>query len=147
MEVRLRRPWADGTTRLVFPLLEFLGRLAVIVPRPRINLILYHGALGPRAAWRAEVVPCQAFGAGGDAGVTESAAAHAPEADPAAAMRRQARREYASFLPLTASDEAPNQSRITMGRRRPLRYTIAHHAPNYYIAALRPADRVTEFGD
>jgi hypothetical protein len=35
----------------------------------------------------------------------------------------------------------------TETRRRPFRYTIAHHAPDYYIAALRPADRVTEFGD
>jgi hypothetical protein len=28
------------------------GRLAVLVPRPRLNLILYHGVLRPRAAWR-----------------------------------------------------------------------------------------------
>ena len=35
----------------------------------------------------------------------------------------------------------------TEKHRRPFRYTIAHHAPDYYIAALRPADRVTEFGD
>ena len=32
------------------------SRLAVLVPRPRINLVLYHGVLGPRAAWRAEIV-------------------------------------------------------------------------------------------
>jgi hypothetical protein len=31
--------------------------------------------------------------------------------------------------------------------RRPFRYSVAHHAPDYYIAALRPPDRVTEFGD
>jgi hypothetical protein len=30
--------------------------LAGLVPRPRINLILYHGVLGPRAAWRSLVV-------------------------------------------------------------------------------------------
>ncbi len=28
----------------------------MLVPRPRINLVLYHGLLAPRAAWRAEVV-------------------------------------------------------------------------------------------
>ena len=44
----LRKPWADGTTHLVFDPVEFLGRLAVLVPRPRINLLLYHGVLGPR---------------------------------------------------------------------------------------------------
>src|SRR5207244_2267732 len=31
----------------VFDPVEFLGRLAVLVPRPRINLILYHGVLRP----------------------------------------------------------------------------------------------------
>ena len=55
--VQLRRPWANGTTHLAFPPTAFLGRLAVLVPRPHVNLLLYHGVLAPRAAWRAEVVP------------------------------------------------------------------------------------------
>jgi hypothetical protein len=54
--VRLRHSWADGTTSLVFAPTAFLERLAVLVPRPRINLVLYHGVLAPRAAWRADVV-------------------------------------------------------------------------------------------
>ena len=54
--VQLRHRWADGTTSLVFEPTAFLERLAVLVPRPRINLVLYHGVLAPRAAWRAEVV-------------------------------------------------------------------------------------------
>jgi hypothetical protein len=58
--VHLRRPWADGTTHLLFTPTAFLARLAVLVPRPRVNLVLYHGVLAPRAAWRAEVVPQQA---------------------------------------------------------------------------------------
>ena len=37
---------ADGTTHVVFDPLEFLGRLAVLVPRPRVNTILYYGVLG-----------------------------------------------------------------------------------------------------
>ena len=35
------------------------GRLAVLVPRPRINLLLYDGVLGARAGRRAEVVSGQ----------------------------------------------------------------------------------------
>jgi hypothetical protein len=35
----------------------------------------------------------------------------------------------------------------TEKRRRPFRYSMADHAPDHYIAALRPAGRVTEFGD
>jgi hypothetical protein len=54
--LQLRHRWADGTTHLRFDPLEFLGRLAVLVPRPRINLILYYGVLGARAAWRRQVV-------------------------------------------------------------------------------------------
>jgi hypothetical protein len=72
------------------PEAEFLGRLAVLVPRPRINLILYHGVLGPRAAWRAEVVRRHTSGDVGDAGLKDSATAQAREADPAETARRQA---------------------------------------------------------
>ena len=54
--VRLQRPWADGTTHLVFTPMELLQRLVPLVPRPRINLLLYHGVLAPNAPWRREVV-------------------------------------------------------------------------------------------
>ena len=54
--VALQRPWADGTTHLVFTPVELLERLVPLVPRPRTNLILYHGVLAPNAPWRREVV-------------------------------------------------------------------------------------------
>jgi hypothetical protein len=54
--LELRHPWSDGTTHLLFDPLELLERLAVLIRRPRINLILYHGVLGPRATWRSLVV-------------------------------------------------------------------------------------------
>ncbi|MEX1184686.1 MAG: transposase [Vicinamibacterales bacterium] len=57
VRLALRHPWGDGTTHVMFDPVEFLGRLAVLVPRPRVNLILYYGVLGARAAWRPEVVP------------------------------------------------------------------------------------------
>jgi hypothetical protein len=65
--VQLRRPWANGTTHLVFEPRAFLSRLALLVPRPRVNLVLYHGVLAPRAAWRREVVPTAASQAIGGA--------------------------------------------------------------------------------
>lgn len=58
--LELRRRWTDGTTHLVFDPVELLERLAALTPRPRINLILYHGVLAPRAAWRRFVVPSPA---------------------------------------------------------------------------------------
>ncbi|MGE0461815.1 MAG: transposase [Vicinamibacterales bacterium] len=54
--LRLRHPWADGTTHVAFEPTAFLERLAVLVPRPRINLLLYHGVLAAHAAWRADAV-------------------------------------------------------------------------------------------
>lgn len=36
---------------------ELLERLATLVPRPRIDLLLYHGVLAPNAPWRRAIVP------------------------------------------------------------------------------------------
>lgn len=55
--VALQRPWADGTTHLVFTPTELLERLVPLVPRPRVNLLIYHGLLAPNAPWRHAVVP------------------------------------------------------------------------------------------
>ena len=57
--LELRRRWTDGTTHLIFDPVELLERLAALIPRPRINLVLYHGVLAPRAAWRTLVVPAK----------------------------------------------------------------------------------------
>jgi uncharacterized protein YbaR (Trm112 family) len=56
----LKTAWANGTRHLLFEPLELLEKLAALTPRPRINLVLYHGVLGPHAGWRARVV---AYGA------------------------------------------------------------------------------------
>jgi hypothetical protein len=37
--------------------MERMERLAVLVPPPGKNQVLYHGVLAPRAAWRQEIVP------------------------------------------------------------------------------------------
>ena len=37
--------------------LEFMERLAALVPRPRLHLIRFHGVLAPNAAMRAAIVP------------------------------------------------------------------------------------------
>ncbi len=78
-----------GRRILVLDPVEFLGRLAVLVPRPRINLLLYSGVLGPRAAWRAEVVPCQTTG-GRDAVLTKPATEPVREPEAAETARRHA---------------------------------------------------------
>ena len=52
----MKSKWADGTTHLVFEPLELLERIAAIIPRPQINLVIYHGVLAPNAKWRSRVV-------------------------------------------------------------------------------------------
>jgi hypothetical protein len=54
--VALRHQWSGGTTHLRFDPITFLERLAVLIPRPRINVVLYYRVLAPRAPWRAAVV-------------------------------------------------------------------------------------------
>src|SRR5437867_1528411 len=54
--VALKTPWRDGTTHLCFEPVTLLERLAALTPRPRINVVLYHGILAPRAKWRAAAV-------------------------------------------------------------------------------------------
>ena len=39
----LRAPYRDGTTHVVFEPLDFLAKLAALVPRRRANLVRYHG--------------------------------------------------------------------------------------------------------
>jgi hypothetical protein len=80
---RLPRPWRDGTTQVTFDPCDFLGRLAVLVPRPRVNLLFYHGVLGARSAWRRVIVPGPAA-EGGEAW----AAVSAPPANAAPTLRR-----------------------------------------------------------
>ena len=96
--LRLRHRWADGTTHLLFEPTELLERLAVLTPRPRVNLLLYYGVLAPRAAWRRQVVgadPAQEPSAGGSpadiAGSHRDGTAqrpHRPARSWAALMRR-----------------------------------------------------------
>ena len=45
VELKLKTPWRDGTTHLVMSPLEFMQRLAALVPRPRLHLIRFHGVL------------------------------------------------------------------------------------------------------
>src|SRR5262245_33702903 len=55
--LQLKSPYKDGTTHIVMEPLEFMERLAALVPRPRLHLIRFQGVLAPNAKLRSKIVP------------------------------------------------------------------------------------------
>jgi hypothetical protein len=53
----LKNPYRDGSTHVVFEPLDFVAKLAALVPPSRFNLVRYHGVLAPAARIRAQVIP------------------------------------------------------------------------------------------
>lgn len=61
---QLKTPYRDDTTRVILEPLDFIAKLAALVPRPRVNLNRYHGVfarggLPPNSKHRALVTPAQ----------------------------------------------------------------------------------------
>jgi len=54
--VRALPVWRDDAFHFVFEPIEFLEKLAAIIPRPAVNVLLHHWVLAPRARWRSQVV-------------------------------------------------------------------------------------------
>jgi hypothetical protein len=54
---QLKTPYRDGTTHLVIEPLDFMARLAALVPPPRMHLTRYHGVLAPHSKLHAAVTP------------------------------------------------------------------------------------------
>lgn len=54
--LRLKSRWTDGTSHFVFDPEELLERICSLIPRPQVNLVLYHGVVAARGRWRKRVV-------------------------------------------------------------------------------------------
>jgi hypothetical protein len=46
----LKTPCRNGTTHVIFEPLDFIARLAALVPKPGVNLTRYHGVFAPIAS-------------------------------------------------------------------------------------------------
>jgi hypothetical protein len=57
IQYELKNPFRDGTTHILFSPLDFLSKLAALVPRPRHNLVRYHGVFAPNSKMRKLIVP------------------------------------------------------------------------------------------
>ncbi len=56
---QLKTPYRDGTTHVIFELLDFIARLAALVPKPRVNLTRFHGVFVPNSKHLALVTPAK----------------------------------------------------------------------------------------
>ncbi len=57
IQYELKNPFRDATTHILFSPLDFLSKLAALVPRPRHNLVRYHGIFAPNSKMRKLIVP------------------------------------------------------------------------------------------
>ena len=55
----LKTPYRDGKTQMAFDPVDLIARLAVFVPKPRVNLTRYHGMLALNHRWRGRVTPAK----------------------------------------------------------------------------------------
>jgi hypothetical protein len=44
---------------VAFDPVDFMARLAALVPKPRVNLTRYHGVLAPNHSWRGWITPAR----------------------------------------------------------------------------------------
>ena len=88
--LKLKTAWRNGTTHIVMSPLEFMRRLAALLPRPRLHLIRFHGVLAPNAKLRALVVPARPD--------KEAGASGAAATEPVCAHSRPARISWARLL-------------------------------------------------
>jgi hypothetical protein len=56
---QLKTPYRDGTTHVIFEPVDFIAKLAALVPKPRVNLTRYHGVFAPNSRHRVQVTPAK----------------------------------------------------------------------------------------
>ena len=56
---QLKTPYRDGTTHVIFEPLDFIAKLAALIPKPRVNLTRFHGVFAPNSKWREQVTPAK----------------------------------------------------------------------------------------
>lgn len=68
---RLKTPCRNCTMHVIFELLDFIARLAALVPRLRVNLTRFHGVFAPSSKSRVRVKPARRGRGAGQAATTD----------------------------------------------------------------------------
>ena len=56
---QLKTPYSDGTTHVIFDPLDFIAKLASLVPKPKVYLTRFHGVFAPNSKHRTLVTPAR----------------------------------------------------------------------------------------
>ena len=52
-------PYRNGTTHVIFEPMDFIAKLAALVPKPHVNLTRFHGVFAPNSQHHAQVTPAK----------------------------------------------------------------------------------------
>ena len=55
----LKTPYRNGTTHVIFEPMDFMAKLAALVPNPLVNLTRFHGIFAPNSKHRVQVTPAK----------------------------------------------------------------------------------------
>jgi hypothetical protein len=56
---QLKTAYRHGTTHVIFEALDFISKLASLVPKPKVNLTRFHGVFAPNSKHRILVTPAR----------------------------------------------------------------------------------------
>jgi hypothetical protein len=59
LRYKLKTPWRNATTRVIFEPWDFISRLVALVPRPRVNLTRFHRVFAPNSKYRSKLTPAR----------------------------------------------------------------------------------------
>ncbi len=108
--LQLNSAYRDGTTHIVMSPLQFMQRLAALVPRPRLHLIPFHGVLAPNAKLRTAIVP-RAHS------TSDHVAQHAPGAPARMSWARLLKRVFDIDIEHCPHHRAPGHGAMICSRR------------------------------
>jgi hypothetical protein len=52
---KLKKRWTDGTSHIIYTQMEFMEKLAALIPPPRVHQVRFHGFLAPHAQARSRL--------------------------------------------------------------------------------------------
>jgi hypothetical protein len=111
---QFKTPYSDGTTHVIFEPLDFIAKLAALVPKPSVNLTRFHGVFAPNSKYRVDVTPAKR----GKVNPARSQEDKTPE-QRHQVMTLAQRSNGCSTSPRALSLDAPHQFTLSMCRSAP----------------------------